>query len=62
MQTDVVILRLDTYNYQIDAVCLNFSVTIIMNTLLLSESNEKLTGMSQFFIKLQGSYSLLKCF
>lgn len=62
MQTDVVILRLDTYNYRIDAVCLNFSVTIIMNTLLLSESNEKLTGMSQFFIKLQGSYSLLKCF
>lgn len=35
MQIDVSITRLDTYNQQIDAVCLNYNVTIIIKTLLL---------------------------
>ena len=62
MQIYVLIMRLDTWNYQIDAV-FEPQYDHYYMTLWLRDSNKKFMGMSQFFIKLQWSYhSLLKKF
>lgn len=50
MQIDVLIMRLDICNYQIDVVCLTLDVTTVIKKSLLPKSNENSQEFPSFSV------------
>lgn len=51
MQLDVLIMILDTYNYQIDVACLSYNVTIIRKILFFENDENKLWECPNFSLR-----------
>lgn len=52
-------MRLDTCNYQIDAMCLNLNMTVTIYKLLLPKSNKKSQGCLNFSLSCREVIALL---